>query len=260
MTEISTLIAPAATFMPVAAIPGSIVKAIVKVQAGVAAVSRDGKNQHGGYQFASTDAVYAELTHKLAEAGLMIMCLEEDKPEIVRVEKEGKTSQWGRFVFTFVLATEDATWTDQRSRRSLFIQLTGPQSFMAAQSYAEKTYLRSLFKLPTGDMDLDSLPQGDTEDDQIALNQIGKAKRKSSAEGKRDGSVKRFNELRAKITSAQGAIDCRDVWTSHAEFLTTAPRGWYETLLEDYSVAMQGFGVEIDLPEQSELMRPVAAE
>lgn len=251
-------VAPPAPFVPVAPIPGPIVKAIVKVQAGVAAVSRDGKNQHGGYQFASTDAVYAELTHKLAEAGLMIMCLEEEKPEIVRVEREGKVSQWGKFVFTFVLATEEATWTDARSRRSLFIQITGPQSFMAAQSYAEKTYLRSLFKLPTGDMDLDSLPQGETEDDQVALNQMGGGKkRKSSAEGKRDGSVKKFNDLRASIAKAEGAIDCRELWTKQAADLAVMPRAWYETLSEDYSVKMESFGIEVEIDDQQKL---VAAE
>jgi len=234
-------------------IHASIVKASLRVQAHVAAVSKDGKNQHGGYQFASTDAVYAALTHKLAECGLMILCLEEEKPEIVRVEKDGKTTQWGKFVFSFVLATEEATWTDPRSRRSLFIQITGPQSFMAAQSYAEKTYLRSLFKLPTGDMDLDSMPQADTEEDQAALNGIGKAKRKSSAEGKRDGSVKKFNTLRAAIQAADGAIPCREIWTGHAAELSVMPRAWYETLAEDYSVKMAEFGIEVEIEEQARL-------
>jgi len=238
---------------PVAAIHPSIVKAVLKVQAANTAVSKDGKNPHGGYQFASTDGVYANLTHKLAECGLMILCLEEEKPEIVRVEKDGKTTQWGKFVFNFVLATEEATWTDPRSRRSLFIQITGPQTFMAAQSYAEKTYLRSLFKLPTGDMDLDSMPQGDTEEDQAALNGIGKTKRKSSAEGKRDGSVKKFNDLRAQIAAAGNAIDCREVWTKNAAALSVMPRAWYETLAEDYSVKMCEFGIEIEVEEQTRL-------
>jgi hypothetical protein len=40
------------------------------------------------------------------------------------------------------------------------LQITGPQSFQAAQSYNEKAFLRSLFKIPTGDMDLDALPEG----------------------------------------------------------------------------------------------------
>ena len=230
---------------PAQAIHASIVKATLKVQAAIAAVGKDGKNQHGGYQFASTDAVYAALTHKLADCGLMILCLEEEKPEIVRVEKEGKTSQWGKFVFSFILATEEATWTDPRSRRSLFIQITGPQSFMAAQSYAEKTYLRSLFKLPTGDMDLDSMPQGETEEDQVALNGGGKGpKRKSSAEGKRDGSVKLFNEIRAKIMAATSADLCQQIRTLYADEWNSMPRAWADTLSEDFEVKLSEFGVQ----------------
>lgn len=252
--------ATSVTVVPVAPIPPSIVVAICAIQTTVEAVKKSHKNQHGSYMYASTDDIYAALTRKMGEVGLVCMVLEEKETEIVRVEKDGKTSQWAKFVFSFVLATKEATWTDPRCRRSLFLQVTGPQSFQAANSYVEKSYLKSLFKLPTGDgLDLDSMPQGDTEEDQVALSGIGKAKRKSSAEGKRDGSVKKFNQLRADITAAQGAIECREVWVRSADFLSTAPRAWYETLLEDYSVAMSGFGVDVDLPEQSELM-PQAAE
>lgn len=243
---------------PAMAIHASIVKATLKVQAAVTAVAKDSKNQHGGYMFTSTDAVYASLTHKLAECGLMIMCLEEKEPEIVRVEKKDKegretTTQWGKFVFSFVLATEQATWTDPRSRRSLFIQITGPQTFMAAQSYAEKTYLRSLFKLPTGDMDLDSMPQGDTEEEQTAANTFGKVKRKGSAEGKRDGSVKIFNALRAAVAKSGGAIECKDIWDKHSEFLNTIPASWFDTLAEEYTTKMSEYGVEIEIEQQGSL-------
>ncbi len=84
-------------------------------------------------------------------------------------------------------------------------------------------------------------------------------KRKSSAEGKRDGSVKVFNEARAKIVAATGAIECKEVWDSYAAFLISAPRGWYDTLNEDYVMHMKGFGVDLDPQEQSELV-PQAAE
>jgi hypothetical protein len=226
-------------------IPPSIVKAIVTVQASIGAVHKDGKNTHGGYQFASTDAIYAALTLKLAAAGLTILCLEETPPEIVRFEKNDdgkvKTSQWGKFSFTFVLATEEATWQDPRSRRSLYIQITGPQTFMAAQSFAEKTYLRSLFKLPTGDMDLDAMPQGDTEEDQVSLSTGNGSKRKSSAEGKRDGSVKRFNEIRAAINSAANIDIVKQIRTLFAEEWATLPRAWADTLDEEYEMKMSGF-------------------
>ncbi len=218
------------------AIHGSIVQAICKVQSGMGAVKKSQKNAHGGYMFASTDDIYAEVMRKMADAGLVVLSLEEDC-EIQRVERDGKTSQWARMVFSFLLATQDATWTDKRSKRTLFIQVTGPQTFQAAQSYAEKAYLRALFKIPTGDMDLDSVAQGDTEEDQSALN--GKAKRKSSYGAKKDGAtVDTFNEIRGHIKTAYGdATRLREVRTLYADEWKTMPAKWVQILDDEYEDA-----------------------
>lgn len=207
----------------VAPIPGQIVKAICAIQATVEAVKKSQRNQHGGYQFASTDDIYAAVTRKMGEVGLVLMSL-EDKVEIKRVEKDGKTSQWAHFEFSFVLATEEATWTDARAKRTLYIQVTGPQTFQAAQSYAEKAYLRSLFKLPTGDMDLDSMPQADTEEDQNDL--LGPRKRKSSSAAKKDGTDVAFNELRGAISGADGPADLELMVRNHWSFIEALPARW----------------------------------
>jgi len=146
---------------PVAPIPPSIVQAICVVMETMEAVKKSQKNQHGGYMFASTDDIYAAVTAKMGKAGLILMALEDVAPEIKEYkDKDGKTARWMKVSYGFVLATKDGTWADPRNRRTLFIQITGPQTFQAAQSYAEKSYLRSLFKIPTGDQDLDALPEG----------------------------------------------------------------------------------------------------
>jgi len=213
-------------------IPPSIIKAICRVQSAMEAVKRDGKNVHGNYAFASTDAVYAALTLKLAEAGLSILCLEEQPPEIKRVEsKDGKTVQWGHFVFSFLFATADATWTDPRLRRTIYLLITGPQSFMSAQSYAEKALLRSVFKIATGDIDLDAMPQADTEEAQAALLGAGR-KRKSSAAAKREGGPEQFNAIRGAIANAATLEDLRDIKIEHAEMIAEFPEKW-ATLIDD---------------------------
>lgn len=219
-------------------IHGSIVKAICKIQMSLEAVKKSTKNAHGGYMFASTDDIYAALTKKMGECGLVLMSGETDC-EIVRLEKEGKTSQWLKATFSFTLATEEATWTDPSARRTLFIQVTGPQTFQAAQSYAEKAYMRSLFKLPTGDLDLDSLPQADTEEGQVALSQPGK--RKSSSSAKKDGTDKVFNEIRRDIASATSADHLRHLREVHAEAWTEAPARWVEILDQEYEDKMETF-------------------
>lgn len=222
-------------------VPASIVKAVCRVQADMGAVAKSTKNQHGGYMFSSADDIYAAVTRKLGQVGLMIMPLEE-LAETVRVEKDGKTSQWLKAVFSFVLATEEATWHDVRSRRTLFIQVTGPQTFQAAQSYVEKAYLRSLFKIPTGDLDLDSMPQADTEEDQVALAGNG-GKRKSSSAAKKDGTDQLFNEINRHIQGAHDAEGLRFVRTNYADEWAKMPARWVDLLDQAYHDQMASFGV-----------------
>lgn len=219
-------------------IPSSIVMALCQIMVTVEAVKKSQRNQHGGYNFASTDDIYAAVTRKMGEVGLILLSL-EDRCEIKRIEKDGKTAQWAHMEFSFVLATTKDTWTDARAKRTLYIQVTGPQTFQAAQSYVEKAYLRSLLKLPTGDMDLDSMPQADNEEDQLALN--GGKKRKSSAEGKRDGSVKEFNRLRGEIASAintEMLSHIREFYSGDEGAWNGMPPAWASTLEEDYEVRM----------------------
>lgn len=221
-------------------IPGSIVKAMCAVQTTMEAVKKSQRNQHGGYNFASTDDIYAALTRRMGEVGLSLIAL-EDECEIVRVEKDGKTSQWARLVYSYVLATETDTWSHRNLRRSLYIQVTGPQTFQAAQSYTEKSVMRSLFKVPTGDMDLDSVSQGETEEDQSALNAKG-AKRKSSYAAKKDGTDALFNEINAKVVSAHSRDMLQQIRTLYAEEWEAMPSRWNELLEHAYEDKMMGFG------------------
>jgi hypothetical protein len=141
-------------------IPGSIVMAIAAVMANLEAVQKSQENKHGNYKFASTDDIYAAITRKMGEVGLICLPLEEGIEITPSKNADGKTVNWMRVSYLFALATKEATWTDSRCRRTLIIQITGPQTFQAAQSYAEKTFLRGLFKIATGDVDLDSMPEG----------------------------------------------------------------------------------------------------
>ncbi len=87
----------------------------------------------------------------------------------------------------------------------------------------------------------------DVEGQKIAAAPQPPPKRDSSAEGKRKtADVKLFNALRAKLENPASATECGETWTQNAEFLSRIARGWYETLLEAYTMSMKGFGVEID--------------
>lgn len=230
----------------VKAMPASIVKAISAIKATVEAVRKSQKNQHGGYMFASTDDIYAAVSRKMGEVGYHVHGLEE-KCEIVRIEKDGKTVQWLHAVFSFMHATETDTWSHPSDRRTLYIQITGPQTFQAAQSYAEKAYLRSLFKLPTGDMDLDSMPQADTEEDQRAL--VAPAKRKSSSAAKKDGTDALFNEINRHIQGAADPEGLEYIRTAYAEEWGKMPLRWVELLDQAYEDRMADFHAPVEAAE-----------
>jgi ERF superfamily len=238
--------------------PASIVKAICRVQASIQAVAKTQTNEQGGYPFASTDDIYASLSRKFAEAGLVIYPFEIDQPEIRRVEKTNRdgmviVSQWALFRFGYMLSTEDASWYDPRSCRTIFLQILGPQTFGAAESYCQKQYLRALLKIPTGDHDLDSLPQSAPDIDEPA-------KRKSSAEGKRDGSVKRFNTIRAAIQKAEEPSELLGVRRDHLTVWLEMPRAWLETLNEEYITKMADWGIVIDAETMQEIEPEVSGE
>ena len=223
----------------VTTIPSSIVQALCQIMVTVDAVKKSQRNQHGGYNFASTDDIYAAVTRKMGEVGLILLSL-EDRCEIKRIEKDGKTAQWAHMEFSFVLATTADTWTDQRAKRTLYIQVTGPQTFQAAQSYVEKAYLRSLLKLPTGDMDLDSMPQADNEEDQNDL--LAPRKRKSSAAAKRDGTDVAFNELRGAISGADGPADLALIKRNNWSMWDTLPPAWRKIVDAEFEDKMAEFG------------------
>ncbi|CCB64438.1 ERF family protein [Hyphomicrobium sp. MC1] len=226
-------------------IPQSIVRALCAVQASVDAVAKTQYNKQGGYKFASTDDIYAAVARKFGEVGLTILPLELSQPEIQRVEKtdsngELKVSQWGKFHFGFVLATEDDTWFDERLSRAIFIQILGPQTFNAAESYCQKQFLRGVLKLPTGDMDLDGMPQSETEEGQIAL--VGGGKRKSSSSAKKDGTDKVFNEIKNDIQTAINREMLMHIRETRADEWNAMPRAWVELLEHEYEDRMESFG------------------
>lgn len=223
-------------------IPAPIVAAICKIQATLAAVAKSNTNSHGGYKYASADDIYAALAHKMGEVGLVVVTLEESC-DIKRLEgKEGKTAQWAHLEFSFLLATADATWTDKRLRRTLYILVTGPQTFQAAQSYAEKAFLRSLFKIPTGDMDLDAMPQSESEEGQVALSATPK-KRQSSYAAKKDGKTPElFNEIARHIEGAGDVAALQFVHETYASEWAILPARWDALLSESYETRMVELG------------------
>lgn len=146
-------------------IPASIAKAIARVMLAVSTIQKDAHNNHGNYDYASVDSVYEGVQKAMAEAGLVIIPMEE---KVARLD-DGKHIE---FVFSFLVATETDTWEDPRNRRTCYMQWMGAQTFQGGQSYCEKAFLKGLFKLNTGDAEQEGLVATPT-----AEGATGKAKK-----------------------------------------------------------------------------------
>jgi len=149
--------------------PKEIAGAIVLVMRAIGRLVKDGKNNHGGYSYASTDAFLEAINPACAEAGLIVKprCVESSVVSVEVLDKTSKQVVQKRMVqatYSFILIHESgATWSDDSERRTIMLDHTGPQSFGAAESYAVKTFMRSLFLVATGDKDADAQEQHQAE-------------------------------------------------------------------------------------------------
>jgi hypothetical protein len=132
------------------AMSAKIVAAIAAVMGKVPKLAKGERNTHANYNFASIDDFLEAVRPLMADAGLVIAS-DEDSFEVL-------DGGWLKMRFAFSVHCGGDSYGPLR--RSIMTQSKmGSQSFGAAQSYAEKQFLRSLFKIATGEGDADSHAQ-----------------------------------------------------------------------------------------------------
>jgi hypothetical protein len=141
---------------PVHTMPIEIIKAIVAVTGKVKKLGKEGNNTFQRYKFTSVDQFYEALGPLMASEGLCDMAFEKSVTVEVRetANDQGvvKKGAWLIAEYDFVLYHESGVCSPAISR-TIQVQASGAQSYASAQSYAEKYFLRNLFKVPTGDVD-----------------------------------------------------------------------------------------------------------
>jgi hypothetical protein len=142
--------------------PPEIAKAIIGVMRGIRTIGKDGDNKHGGYKYTSVDQFFELVGPLMAANGIFDLILEqslnvEKKTSVDNYGKE-KTSNWLIGVY-HIWIYHDSGVSYGPIRREMQVVASGPQAYGSAPSYLEKYFLRSLFKVPTGDVDADSHPQ-----------------------------------------------------------------------------------------------------
>jgi hypothetical protein len=135
---------------PVHRMPVEIIKAILAVTLKVKTLGKDGNNEFAGYRYTSVDKFYEALGPLMAEQGLIDTV--DEVSAVVQERGDVKKSVWLIAEYEFRLFHESGA-SYGPLRRAIQVPATGPQSFASAQSFVEKYFLRTLFKVPTGDVD-----------------------------------------------------------------------------------------------------------
>lgn len=138
--------------MSYVAMPPKVAGAVNAVMKAIKRLEKGEFNKHGNFKFTSVDGFFDAVRPLMADAGLIISSDEEDF-DIISTEK----TTWLKMRFAFILSHETGETWECAQRRTIMVNAAmGSQAFGAGQSYAEKQYLRSLFKMSTGDADADS--------------------------------------------------------------------------------------------------------
>ena len=122
--------------------------AIASAMGQVQKLSKDDRNAHGNYSFASIDKFLDACRPILAAHGL--------HPNIDGVASDtfmaGSNKLWGKFSYRISMHHESGESTEP-SGMDVMLPLTGAQTRGSAQSYALKQYLRGLLLISTGEKD-----------------------------------------------------------------------------------------------------------
>lgn len=176
------------TFTP--RMPKSVAAGVVAVSRNVNKLHRDARNNFADYNYVSIDSFYEALGPLMAEAGVFTIV---DEVKAI-VDKGVLACEYEIFLVSEVGDMYGPIKTN------VTVKAQGPQAYASAKSYAEKYFLRQIFKVPTGEKidadmhDKDTLPNVEP--------QIKKMPRDASA-AKRD-------ELINGLASCQTAQDLKD--------------------------------------------------
>lgn len=130
----------------------AIAAGLLQVQGSIGTLGYDERNEHGKYNYVSADKFYVSIRPLLNEAGLIIVADLED----MEVISKGGDKFSLKCLYGFYFVHRDGGPWFGPFRRGVVVPYTGAQSSGAADTYAEKQFLRSVFKVATGDADADA--------------------------------------------------------------------------------------------------------
>jgi hypothetical protein len=145
-------------------LPKEMAEAVLLVMQELKSLAKTGRNDHGRYNFAPVDDFYDAVHDLLPKYGLLPTADEVDSElvpmETATFDSKGnptakKVAIWIKSTWIFKLNHNGVT--SEGFRRIVWVPTAGPQTAGIAQSYADKNFMRSLFKIRTGEYELDDM-------------------------------------------------------------------------------------------------------
>jgi hypothetical protein len=157
--------------------PQTIAKAMVAVMKKVESLIKDKPNAYGGFQYASVDDFYEMVRPIISAQGLLLMPIELSSTKDTIAGGRGGEMLIVTFEYSMMIVHESGdVWHNPEDKRHVTVGWAGAQTSGIALSYFDKQWMRSAFKIPTGEKDADA---GDAlqADATAAINESAKAKR-----------------------------------------------------------------------------------
>lgn len=120
---------------------------VIKTASMIPSLEKGNKNEYGKYDYVSIDDYYKEVASLALKNGL---------GWIVREVSSEIREKSILYVYEFDLYSNTGAFIPMVSRLSVVHPVQGAQTSGSALSYAEKLFMRTLFKVRTGELDADS--------------------------------------------------------------------------------------------------------
>lgn len=131
------------------AFPPKLAAALCKVSSEVKQLGKSERNEFAKYNFVSVDRFYEAIGSLMAKHGVHCIpdCVESD---VVANTKTGKPLLRERWAFTLIHESGECAGP---FHRTVTVPAEGAQAHGSSESYAQKQFLRGVFRVPTGDKD-----------------------------------------------------------------------------------------------------------
>jgi hypothetical protein len=212
--------------------PPKLAAALVAVAREVKQLGKSERNKFANYDFVSVDKFYSAIGSIMADKGVLCIpdCIDSEVvPGNVKTDNNGNQRQGAPLLrerWAFTLIHESGETYESPVHRTVTVPAEGAQAHGSSESYAQKQFLRGVFRVPTGDKDDADYQKAETHGVAPA------SQRKSAAQAKRDGDAETVKRM---LTDASTAEDLDARWqVVQSEWLPILPEKWEDVIHDFY--------------------------